>query len=230
MLEQQLGPFSKSPTVNPVQPVVVVISGPSGARCGIPHARCTYHTTGVGKDAVIKRLEHLRPDLHFVVTATSRPRRPSEVHGVDYHFVSKEQFEEWIAGDELLEHAVVYGEYKGIPRQQVLDALARGTDVVLRIDVQGAATMRRLLPGVVSIFIAADTEAELVQRLLSRKTETMDRMAVRVETARQEMQRMVDFDYIVVNRDGQLDETARQLGSIIDAAKLQAARRLPLSA
>ena len=176
---------------------------------------------------MIKRLEHLRPDLHFVVTATSRARRPNEVHGVDYHFVSKEQFEEWIARDQLLEHAVVYGEYKGIPRQQVLDALDRGTDVVLRIDVQGAATMRRLLPGVVSIFIAAETEAELVQRLLSRKTETMDRMAVRVETARQEMQRAVDFDYIVVNRDGQLDETARQLGSIIDAAKLQAARRLP---
>ncbi len=181
---------------------------------------------GVGKDAVIKRLEHLRPDLHFVVTATSRPRRPNEVHGVDYHFVSKEQFEEWIAGDQLLEHAVVYGEYKGIPRQQVEEALQRGTDVVLRIDVQGAATMRRLLPGVVSIFIAAESEAELVQRLVARKTESIETLAVRVDTARQEMQRMADFDYIVVNRDGKLDDTARQLGAIIDAAKLTTPRRL----
>jgi len=145
--------------IPPAAPLVVVISGPSG----------------VGKDAVIRRLQEQRPDLYFVVTATSRPMRPGERDGVDYFFVSKEQFESWIAEGKLLEHAVVYGEYKGIPRQQVVDALARGTDVVLRIDVQGAATMRRLLPGLVSVFIVAENEAELVQRLVARKTEPMVR-------------------------------------------------------
>lgn len=165
--------------VPPSPPLVLVVSGPSG----------------VGKDAVIRRLQSKRPDIHFVVTATSRPMRPGERDGVDYLFVSREEFEQWIAGGRLLEHATVYGEYKGIPRQQVEDALTRGTDVVLRIDVQGAATMRTLLPGIVSIFIAAETEAELVGRLLARKTEPMDKMTVRVATAREEMARVGEFEY-----------------------------------
>lgn len=145
--------------VAPPQPLVVVISGPSG----------------VGKDAVIRRLQEKRPDLYFVITATSRPKRPGEQDGVDYFFVSREEFEAWIARGRLLEHATVYGEYKGIPRQQVEDALARGTDVVLRIDVQGAATVQQLLPGLVSIFLVAESEAELVERLIARKTEPMVR-------------------------------------------------------
>jgi len=125
----------------------------------------------VGKDAVIRRLQEKRPDLHFVVTATSRPMRPGEKDGVDYFFVSKEEFETWIEQGKLLEHAVVYGEYKGIPKFQVEEALANKMDVILRIDVQGAATMRSLLPGMVSIFLVADTVKELVERLTARKTE-----------------------------------------------------------
>lgn len=209
-LEQHLGTLSRTSTLCPPQPIVIVISGPSG----------------VGKDAVIKRLEHLRPDLYFVVTATSRGRRPGEADGVDYIFVSKEQFEQWIAQGELLEHAVVYGEYKGIPKQQVSNALALGTDVVLRIDVQGAATVKQLLPGIVTIFLVAESEAELVQRLLDRKTEAFDKMVVRVETARQELARIQEFDYVVVNRDGQLDDTVQQLACIIDTEKSRTHRRL----
>ena len=136
---------------------MVVISGPSG----------------VGKDAVIQRLQAKRPDLYFVVTATSRAMRPGERDGAEYFFVSRAQFEAWIAEGRLLEHALVYGEYKGIPRAQVEDALAGGTDVVLRIDVQGAATVRRLLPGLVSLFLVAESDAALVQRLLARKTEPL---------------------------------------------------------
>ena len=136
---------------------MVVISGPSG----------------VGKDAVIQRLQAKRPDLYFVVTATSRAMRPGERDGVDYFFVSRAQFETWISEGRLLEHALVYGEYKGIPRAQVEDALAGGTDVVLRVDVQGAATVRRLLPGLLSVFLVAESDAALVQRLLARKTEPL---------------------------------------------------------
>ena len=181
----------------------------------------------MGKDAVIRRLQELRPDLYFVVTATSRAMRPGERDGVDYFFVSREEFETWIAGGRLLEHALVYGEYKGIPRQQVEDALARGTDVVLRIDVQGAATMRRLLPGLISMFIVAESEAALVARLVARKTEPLDRMQVRVKTAREEMANIGEFDYVVVNRDGEMDATVRQIEAILQAEKARVARRWP---
>lgn len=100
-----------------------------------------------------------------------RGMRPGEAEGKDYFFVTKEKFEEWKAQNMLLEHALVYGEYKGIPRQQVDSALAAGTDVVLRIDVQGAATVRQLLPDVISIFLTAESEDALVRRLVARKTE-----------------------------------------------------------
>lgn len=160
-------------------PLVVVISGPSG----------------VGKDAVIRRLQSRRPDIYFVVTATSRPMRPGERDGVDYYFVTRETFENWIATDQLLEHAVVYGEYKGIPKRQVEEAIKRGNDVVLRIDVQGAATVRNLLPDIVTIFLVAESEKELVNRLVARKTEPEDKMKVRIATAKSEMARVAEFEY-----------------------------------
>lgn len=145
--------------------------------------------------------------------------RPGEVEGKDYFFVSKEQFEKWISTDQLLEHAIVYGEYKGIPRSQVDAALARGSDVVLRIDVQGAATVRKLMPNVVTIFLVADSEASLVTRLVSRKTEEKEKLLLRVATAREELRRLPEFDYVVVNRDGQLEQCVAQLGSIIEAER-----------
>ena len=161
-VQERLGvTLSEEPTMPTPPPAVIVISGPSG----------------VGKDAVMRRLQELRPDLHQVVTATSRAMRPGEQDGVDYFFVTTEEFEAMISDGELIEHAVVYGEYKGIPKQQVRDKLAMDTDVVLRLDVQGAATVRTLIPGAVFIFIAADSEANLCRRLASRKTETPEKLA-----------------------------------------------------
>ncbi|KAK9812290.1 hypothetical protein WJX73_010099 [Symbiochloris irregularis] len=191
-------------------PVVVVISGPSG----------------VGKDAVVHALKQARPDLHFVVTATSRAKREGEVHGKDYLFVSRAEFESWVQRDQLLEHAVVYGDYKGIPKQQVAEALDHGTDVVMRIDVQGAATIRRLLPHSIFVFLVAESEHALVQRLTQRKTEPMDSMLVRVQTAKEEVKHMKAFDYVVVNREGALAETVQTLSAIIDAEKASVRRRI----
>ncbi|GJP73652.1 hypothetical protein CLOP_g4347 [Closterium sp. NIES-67] len=209
-LEQGLGgPLSREAVVPAPQPLVVVISGPSG----------------VGKDAVIKCLQEARPDVHFVVTATSRQRRAGEVDGVDYIFVSREEFEAMRDTGELLEHAVVYGDYKGIPKKQVRDSLARGTDVVLRIDVQGAATMRTLLgSSAIFVFLVAETEHALVQRLVRRKSEPLEKLLVRVGTAREELARRAEFDYVVVNAEGQLETTVAALCSIIDAEKLRAHR------
>jgi len=145
--------------------------------------------------------------------------RPGEQDGVDYIFVSKEQFELWIEAGEMLEHALVYGQYKGIPRSQVQGVLERGQDVVLRLDVQGAATIRRLIPDCISIFIVAESERALAERLVARSTELPDQLKTRVETAREEASQVKDFDYVVVNRSGKLEETVSRLASIIDAEK-----------
>jgi guanylate kinase len=185
------------------KPLLVVISGPSG----------------VGKDATLQLLKQSNFPFYFVVTATTRPQRPNEVDGEDYHFVSVGEFAEMIEQGELLEHAVVYGDYKGIPKKHVREALASGRDVIMRIDVQGAATIRKLVPNAVTIFLIAESEAELIRRLEERKTEDPDKLKMRIVTARQELKRIVEFDYVVMNRMHQLDETVNQVASIITAEK-----------
>lgn len=182
-------------------PLLIVISGPSG----------------VGKDTVIQRLKERKMPMHFVVTATSRPPRPNEENGVDYWFVSKEEFQRMLDEDELLEHALVYGEHKGIPKAQVRLALESGEDVILRLDVQGAATIRELTPDALLIFLTTASEEELVERLKARKTESPEKLKLRIETARQEYQRLDEFDYVVVNRDGELDKTVDAIMAVIDA-------------
>ncbi len=190
-------------SLNTPRPVLVVLSGPSG----------------VGKDSVIQGLKESGYPFYFVVTATTRPRRPSEVDGIDYHFVSVGDFAEMIENNELIEYAVVYGDYKGIPKKHVREALASGQDVIMRIDVQGAATIRALVPNAVTIFLTAESEEELVRRLQLRKTEPPDQLKMRIVTARRELRRFTDFDYVVINPEEQLDEAVDRVLSIIRAEK-----------
>jgi len=189
--------------LNNPRPVLVVISGPSG----------------VGKDATLNRMKQSNHPFYFVVTATTRPKRPAEIDGVDYHFVSVGEFAEMIEQGELLEYAVVYGDYKGIPKKHVREALASGLDVIMRIDVQGAATIRKLVPNAITIFLIAENEEELVRRLRDRKTEDPDKLKMRIATARQELKRIVEFDYVVINRVDALDETVSKVLSVISAEK-----------
>lgn len=191
------------------QPLLIVISGPSG----------------VGKDTTLARMREMGYPFHFVVTATTRPQRPGEVHGRDYYFVSMEELSAMIEQDELLEYALVYGEYKGIPKTQVRQALASGKDVIMRIDVQGAATVRNLVPDARLIFLVASSEEELVNRLRARKTELPKDLEKRIATVRQEMARIVEFDYVVVNRDHHLDDTVRQIVAIMTAEKCRVKQR-----
>jgi guanylate kinase len=190
-------------------PLLVVISGPSG----------------VGKDMTLVHLKEHGHPFHFVVTATTRPKRAAEVHGVDYFFVSKSEFAEMIEQDELLEYAVVYGDYKGIPKAQVRQALASGKDVIMRIDVQGAATIRKLVPEAVLIYISAESEEALVRRLSERKTEPEEQLKLRIATARQELKQLHWFDYMVINAEDQLDETCRKIEAIIAAEKCRVQQR-----
>jgi len=186
--------------LNP-QPLLIVISGPSG----------------VGKDTVVQRMQERGMPFHFVVTANTRPKRENEVHGKDYFFVSKEEFARMIEQNELIEYAVVYGDYKGIPKQQVREALATGKDVIMRLDVQGAESVRKLAPEALLIFITTESEEELVGRLKARKTETRDELAIRIATARKELKRVGEFDYVIINHDFKLDETVDAVAAIIDA-------------
>jgi guanylate kinase len=190
-------------------PLLVVISGPSG----------------VGKDATVKRMEELGYPFHFVVTATTRPRRPNEVDGVDYHFVSEQEFAEMLENDELLEHAIVYGQHKGIPKKQVQEALESGKDVIMRVDVQGAATIHHLVPEAIFIFLTPSSEEELIHRLKKRKTETAEALERRIATAQEEMKHLDEFDYVVVNRDNHLDETVGTIAAIITAEKCRVKQR-----
>jgi len=182
-------------------PLLVVISGPSG----------------VGKDAILDELRARNLSLHFVVTATSRPPRPGEIEGVDYFFVSKARFEEMMAQDELLEYAVVYLEYKGIPKSQVREAIQSGKDVILRVDVQGAERLRNLYPEAVLIFIIPHDQQEWESRLKNRGTETDDSYRVRVDTARGEMDKLPMFDYVVVNAQDRLSSAVDTIVAIIEA-------------
>jgi len=212
-----MNPINDAKTANPVgsnaeterlsfdvpqpKPLVVVISGPSG----------------VGKDAVLKEMQAQNLPFHFVVTMTSRAPRKNEVDGVDYIFTTREHFKELIRQDEFLEYALVYDDYKGVPKSQIRAALASGKDVVLRVDVQGAATLRHLCPSAVLIFLTPDNQDEWLARLNSRQTETPESLAVRILTARSEMQEVVNFDYLVVNAHDRLRDTVETIHHIIIA-------------
>lgn len=184
------------------QPLIIVISG----------------TSGIGKDAVIKGLKRRSLPLHFVITATTRPIRPGEIDGVDYFFYTKEEFERRIANGEFIEHALVYRDYKGIPRSQVDKAIQSGKDVVLKLDVQGAATIRQLYPEAVLVFLVPSSTREWYDRLCARKSETPETLKVRVDTAIKETGQIDIFDYIVLNAQDRLEQA---VNDIIDILKVE---------
>jgi guanylate kinase len=190
-------------------PLLIVISGPSG----------------VGKDSVLKCMRARDLPLHFVVTATSRPQREGEVHGVDYFFVTKEDFKQMIESGALIEHALVYEDYKGIPRDQVEQALHSGRDAIMRIDVQGAATIRKMYPEALLIYLSTRSEDELVERLKARRTETPKDLELRMVTAREELQQVNLFDYYVVNPENQLEQAVDTILAIIHAEHHRATPR-----
>jgi guanylate kinase len=187
------------------QPLMVVISGPSGA----------------GKDSVLKELQSRDLPLHFVVTVNSRSPRPDEKEGVDYFFITRENFENMIARDELIEYAKVYQDYKGVPKEQVRKALASGKDVLLRLDVQGAARIKKLNPDAILIFLVPKNEKEWFDRLRRRGTEKQDDFQVRVETANKELEYLPIFDYVVVNAEGHLKDAIDDVEKIIKSEHLK---------
>ena len=191
------------------RPLLMVLSGPSGA----------------GKDAVLTRLKELGLPLEFIVTVTTRPRRNSEKDDVDYHFVSRESFQETMSQKELLEWANVYGNWYGVPKQPVKQALDGGRDVIVKVDIQGATTIKKILPQAVFIFLTPPSKKELITRLKKRNTESASALALRLRTAEEEIEKLPMFDYVVVNKQGKIDRVVSEIKAIIVAEKLRVTPR-----
>ena len=188
-------------------PLLVVITGPSA----------------VGKDTLLERLRARFPAAHFAITATTRAPREGEIDGVHYYFHSVPHFEAMIANGDLLEHARVYGAWKGVPLAPVREAMASGKDVLMRTDVQGARHIKSVAPGTVTIFIAPPSIEELHRRLNDRGADTAEQAAIRLKIADEEMSTSGDFDHTVVNDD--LDACVAEIESILNDERMRPDRK-----
>ena len=185
--------------------MLVVLSGPSG----------------VGKDSVLSRMKERGLPFHYTVTATTRSRR--EVRPEDHaflRFLTEAEFDDLLARDGLLEHADVYGKRYGVPREPVKRALDSGRDVIMRVDVQGAANIRRLAASALLIFLAPDSMDDLRSRLRARALDDPEAVERRLEKATEEMAHQGDFEYVVTNQEGKLDDTVGRVLAIIDQERV----------
>lgn len=182
-------------------PRVFIISGPSG----------------VGKDSVLEELRESYPDARYVVTATSRAMRPGEIEGVHYHFIERDEFERQIEAGDFIESAMVYNNLYGVPRRPIVEGLDDGQNVVIKVDVKGAETLRAKINDTISIFLAPESMRELLDRLRSRKTDDPDALRRRFNTASDELDRAEEFDYVVFNESDQLSDAVDQIRHIIEA-------------
>jgi guanylate kinase len=195
----------------PVSGLVFVLSGPSG----------------VGKSTLIERLKADHFPITHCVTATTRPRRQGEEHGVHYYFLSEAEYDALLETDQFLEHAVVHNLYRyGIPLHSIRDGMRRGQDVILAPDVQGASTVRWKLPNAISVFLRPPSLEELAPRLAARGTETAAERRIRLETAEREMQRVSEYDYVVVNHRDRVEQAVGDLKAIVRAERLRVCPRI----
>ena len=185
-------------------PILLILSGPSG----------------VGKDAVLSRMRDLEEPYHFTVTTTTRTKRDGETDGKDYIFVSQAEFRAQMEQDGFLEWAEVYGNYYGVPRDQVTTALKEGKDVIVKIDVQGAKTIKSLAPNALYIFLAPPDMDQLEKRLTERMTESPDSLKIRFETAAKEMKSASWFDHVIINHENQLDLAVAEIQNVVKIARL----------
>ena len=200
---------SQNPFNLPKRPLFIVISGPSGA----------------GKDAVLTKMKELGRPLEYVVTVTTRPQRDKERNNVDYHFISTERFQEMIERKEFLEWANVYGNWYGVPKEPVKQALDKGQDIIVKVDIQGAATIKKILPQAVFIFLVPPSMEEVILRLQQRHTESPFDLALRTKTAEEEIKQLSLFDYIVVNKRDKIDLAVSGIKAIITAEKCRVTPR-----
>ena len=194
---------SEAPFNLPSKPLLLVLSGPSGT----------------GKDAILSRMKKSAYPLEVITTVTTRPRRAREKNNVDYHFVSAESFQKMIKNNELVEWANVYGNWYGVPKKPLQRALNKGKDTIVKVDIQGAATIKKIIPQAVFIFLAPPSKEELERRLSQRRTESSPDLALRLKTAEEEMKKLPLFDYVVVNKQDKIGLAVSAIEAIIIAEK-----------
>ncbi len=185
------------------EPLLVIISGLSG----------------VGKDSIISRLKKREPNLEQITTLTTRPRRAREKDNIDYRFVTREEFKQMVESNELLEWAEVYGNFYGVPKKQVKKALEEGKDVLLKVDIQGAETLKRIFPQAILIFLTTASREELKSRLKKRGTESEEELELRLKTAEEELKKLPLFDYVILNQEGEITRAVQTIRAIITAEK-----------
>lgn len=183
--------------------LLVVLSGPSG----------------VGKDAVLARMKKLGRPFHCVITATTRPRRAEEKNGEDYHFLSGKEFQQMIAGHQFLEWANVYGNDYGVPKDEITSALSKGIDTIVKVDVQGATSIKKILPQAVFVFLVPPSMEALEKRLRRRRSESSTDLALRLEKAKAEIKSLPIFDYVITSHQNKLDEVVSRIEAIVTAEK-----------
>ncbi len=200
---------SQSPINPPKRPLLIVLSGPSGA----------------GKDAVLTRIRELNYPLKYIITVTTRPQRATERDNIDYHFISTKKFQKMIENNELLEWANVYGNWYGVPKKPVKQALDKGQDTIVKVDIQGATTIKKILPQAVFIFLTPPSTEELRLRLKQRHTESSFDLALRTKTAEEEIKQLSLFDYVVFSRQNEIERAVADIEAIITAEKCRVTPR-----
>jgi guanylate kinase len=164
--------------------------------------------------------------FHYVVTATTRPRRAREKNGLNYHFLSRKEFQRMIDNRQFLEWANVYGNYYGVPKDEVSPALSEGVDTIVKVDVQGAATIKKILPQAVCIFLMPPSLDALERRLKRRRSECSQDMALRLARAEAEIESLPFFDYVIISHQNGLDEVVSQIDAIVTAEKCRVRHRI----
>jgi guanylate kinase len=185
------------------QPLVIILTGPSG----------------VGKDAALNELKKMDRQWHFVVTTTTRSIRFNEINGKDYVFVSPEEFQKTLDQNGFIEYAQVYDKWYGVPKNQVTEPISKGKDVILKVDVQGAATIKSIIPSAISIFMIPGSMSDLEHRLTSRMTESENQLNLRLEVAKTELEQINNFEYYIINSEDNLGGAVEQIDKIITVEK-----------
>ncbi|MFA5316725.1 MAG: guanylate kinase [Dehalococcoidales bacterium] len=192
-----------NPFIRDSNPLLIVLSGPSGA----------------GKDAVLSHIKNSDYPFTCITTVTTRPKRINEKDDLDYHFVNHAEFQSMVSHQQFLEHASVYGNWYGVPRKPVKAALEQGQDVIIKVDIQGAATIRKIVPEAVLIFLTPPTTGELASRLEQRRTESKNDLELRLKTTAQEMAELPRFDYLVFNHKDRIEQAVADIKAIVSAEK-----------
>lgn len=198
-----MSPRRSSALSTPKKPLLIVLSGPSG----------------VGKDALLIRMKELNYPLAYITTITTRSRRAGERNHIDYHFTTPQKFQAMVKQGEFLECANVYGNWYGVPKSPVNEALNNGLDTIIKVDIQGAASIKKIVPQAIFIFLMPPSMEELGQRLKRRHTESSFDLDVRMQTAAEEMKQLSLFDYVVYSQHNEIDRAVRDITAIITAEK-----------